>query len=77
MASEMLKFNIFTTKICKTIYCKYNVTIAERTVAHPESNDITSEFCVFTKIYTNILRAKQNKSTVIGTFHRKIDIVVE
>jgi hypothetical protein len=53
MASEMLKFNIFTTKICKTIFCKYNVTIAERTVANSQSSDITSEFCVFTKIYTH------------------------
>jgi hypothetical protein len=52
MASEMLKFNIFTTKICKTIFCKYNVIIAEYTVAPHKSSDITSEFYVFTKIYT-------------------------
>jgi hypothetical protein len=57
--------------------CKFNVTIAERTVAPHKNSDITSEFCIFTKIYTNILRAKQNKSTVIEIFHRKIDIVAE
>jgi hypothetical protein len=58
------------------LFCKYNVILAEHTFANHTSSDITGEFCVFTKIHTNIivkiLHTKQNKSTVIETFHRKI-----
>jgi hypothetical protein len=60
------------------LFCKYNVILAEHTVASHTSSDITGEFCDFTKNHTNIflkiLHTKQNKSTVIETFHRKIDI---
>jgi hypothetical protein len=61
------------------LFCKHNVTLAEHTVAIHTSSDITSEFFVFTKITFCIkfLHTKQNKSTVIETFHRKIDIVVQ
>jgi hypothetical protein len=49
------------------LFCKYNVILAEHIVASHTSSDITGE----------VLHTKQNKSTVIETFHRKIDFVVQ
>jgi hypothetical protein len=36
------------------LFCKYNVILAEHTVASHISSDITSELFIFTKIHTNI-----------------------
>jgi hypothetical protein len=37
------------------LFCKYNVLLAEHTVASHTNSAITNEFCVFTKIHTKIL----------------------
>jgi hypothetical protein len=46
------KFYIFTQLKFVKLYCKYNVILAEHTVASHTSSNITGKFCVFTNIHT-------------------------
>jgi hypothetical protein len=83
MASEMLKFNIFTTIICKTIFG--NIMLLKQSAQLPILKTVISQVnSLFLQKFTHThlkktknLRTKQNESTIIETFHRKIDIVVE